>query len=88
MSKRLVKSKPISVKTSEYQKEWQTKGNYFQIGRLMTWDDWSESIALEDIVKNYLKPLLGEKFEWWLSVYNKPEESADPTYPDGGELPF
>lgn len=86
MSKKLSKVKSISVKTSEYTKDWETKWNYFQVWRVMVRDDGTESIVLEDVVKNYLKPLLWEKFEGWLNVYSKKEETVDDWA--GEMLPF
>jgi len=73
----MTKQQNISVVTSEYTRDWETKWRRTNIGKLITKDDWKQFIALDDWVSNFLRLPLWKKFEWLLNVAPPKDQESD-----------
>ena len=86
----------VSLPTGEYVKDGQTKKTYSNVWALRIKEDGKISLKFDDIVANYLKPIMGKNFGWFMNVQlfndnqqtNAPASSHAPSTDGTDELPF
>lgn len=77
----------LSTATGEYQKDWETKKTYSSIGKLTLKEDGKHYIKLDDMIVNYLKPLMWSKFDGFVSMFIEQPRGWE-TSTQSEDLPF
>ena len=79
--------KTVSVVVDNYEKDWKKKNVYFRIWQVFE-KDWKESIKLDKVLENYLKPLFWQDFKWWFNIFDNQESNTKETQSSDEDLPF
>ena len=77
----------LSVVAGSYKKDWETKKNYETIGFMLDGEK-GEYIKLTPLVTNYLKGLLGDEFQGFVSIYKEDAETKAGLPSTEEDLPF